>query len=148
LGSTEKSAAPVEVPLPGSTAPAPSAGPQQSAISNQQSEIASPLAPAAPAAKAAPAAAAKPTEKPAAPAVKAPGPAAPKKMERKKVTVSKATTCDLCTQLSVPSCVYACPHDAAKRVDPTEFLARQIGRGRGPAERFQWLARRDKRTTH
>jgi hypothetical protein len=24
--------------------------------------------------------------------------------------------------LSVPSCVYACPHDAAKRVDPQRFF--------------------------
>jgi Fe-S-cluster-containing hydrogenase component 2 len=68
-------------------------------------------------------------------------------MERKKVSVSKATTCDLCTQLSVPSCVYACPHDAAKRVDPTEFLARQIGRGKG-GQRFRWLTRAENRTTH
>jgi len=31
-------------------------------------------------------------------------------------------TCDLCTDLSMPSCVYACPHDAAHRVDPNEFF--------------------------
>jgi Fe-S-cluster-containing hydrogenase component 2 len=68
-------------------------------------------------------------------------------MERKKVSVSKATTCDLCTQLTEPSCVYACPHDAAKRVDPTEFLARQIGQ-RGDGKRFTWLPKRDSRTTH
>jgi CRP-like cAMP-binding protein/Fe-S-cluster-containing hydrogenase component 2 len=94
-------------------------------------------------------AAAKPAPAAAKPAP-APKPAAaapPKKMERKKVSVSKATTCDLCTQLSVPSCVYACPHDAAKRVDPTEFLARQIGRGKG-GQRFRWLTRAENRTTH
>jgi len=44
------------------------------------------------------------------------------KIEKKKMTTYKANTCDLCTQLSVPSCVYACPHDAAKRVDPQRFF--------------------------
>jgi CRP-like cAMP-binding protein/Fe-S-cluster-containing hydrogenase component 2 len=44
------------------------------------------------------------------------------KIEKKKMTTYKANTCDLCTQLSVPSCVYACPHDAAKRVDPHRFF--------------------------
>ena len=44
------------------------------------------------------------------------------KVEKKKTTAYKANTCDLCTQLSVPSCVYACPHDAAKRVDPQRFF--------------------------
>jgi CRP-like cAMP-binding protein/Fe-S-cluster-containing hydrogenase component 2 len=49
--------------------------------------------------------------------------AAPKiKVEKKKSTAYKANTCDLCTQLSTPSCVYACPHDAAKRVDPRRFF--------------------------
>jgi CRP-like cAMP-binding protein/Fe-S-cluster-containing hydrogenase component 2 len=69
----------------------------------------------------------------AAPArVASPGPsvAAPAKRERmvwKKMEVNKATTCDLCTQVGVPSCVYACPHDAAKRVEPSKFFAAQIG---------------------
>jgi len=45
------------------------------------------------------------------------------KIEKKKTTAYKANTCDLCTQLSTPSCVYACPHDAAKRVDPQRFFA-------------------------
>jgi Fe-S-cluster-containing hydrogenase component 2 len=110
-------------------------------------DTAAPTAPVAPAAQ--------PVEKPAAPAgakpaaapAKPAAPAPPKKTERKKVSVSKATTCDLCTQLSVPSCVYACPHDAAKRVDPTEFLSRQIGQ-RGDGSRFSWLPKRDSRTTH
>ncbi len=44
------------------------------------------------------------------------------KVEKKKTTAFKANTCDLCTQLSTPSCVYACPHDAAKRVDPQRFF--------------------------
>ena len=44
------------------------------------------------------------------------------KVEKKKTTAYKANTCDLCTQLSTPSCVYACPHDAAKRVDPQRFF--------------------------
>jgi CRP-like cAMP-binding protein/Fe-S-cluster-containing dehydrogenase component/ferredoxin len=34
----------------------------------------------------------------------------------------KATSCDLCTGLAEPSCVYACPHDAAHRVEPNEFF--------------------------
>ena len=51
-----------------------------------------------------------------------PGAPAQIKVEKKKTTAYKANTCDLCTQLSVPSCVYACPHDAAKRVDPQRFF--------------------------
>ena len=35
----------------------------------------------------------------------------------------RATVCDLCAGLDGPSCVYACPHDAAIRVKPAEFLA-------------------------
>lgn len=56
--------------------------------------------------------------------VKSANPAIPPtvKIEKKKSTALKANTCDLCTQLSVPSCVYACPHDAAKRVDPQKFF--------------------------
>jgi len=38
------------------------------------------------------------------------------------VTKRKATSCDLCSGLPEPSCVYACPHDAAKRVDPNDFF--------------------------
>ncbi len=45
------------------------------------------------------------------------------KIEQKKTTAYKANTCDLCTELSTPSCVYACPHDAAKRVDPRRFFS-------------------------
>ncbi|MHC4940355.1 MAG: cyclic nucleotide-binding domain-containing protein [Planctomycetota bacterium] len=36
---------------------------------------------------------------------------------------SKAITCDLCAGLPEASCVYACPHDAAHRVDPRAFFA-------------------------
>ncbi len=41
--------------------------------------------------------------------------------------VRKATSCDLCHDLSEPSCVYACPHDAAHRVKPNEFFASLLG---------------------
>jgi CRP-like cAMP-binding protein/Fe-S-cluster-containing dehydrogenase component len=34
----------------------------------------------------------------------------------------KATACDLCSGLAEPSCVYACPHDAAQRVDAVKFF--------------------------
>jgi Fe-S-cluster-containing hydrogenase component 2 len=43
----------------------------------------------------------------------------------KKADVRKATTCDLCTSLGPnhePSCVYACPHDAAHRLKGSELL--------------------------
>ncbi|MGB8325030.1 MAG: cyclic nucleotide-binding domain-containing protein, partial [Candidatus Acidiferrum sp.] len=47
---------------------------------------------------------------------------------RKKAAVKqKATSCDLCTHLKEPSCVYACPHDAAHRVDPKTFFAGLMG---------------------
>jgi CRP-like cAMP-binding protein/ferredoxin len=45
---------------------------------------------------------------------------------QKAVVKYKATSCDLCTEHAEPSCVYACPHDAAHRVEPNEF--------------FKWLA--------
>ncbi len=38
------------------------------------------------------------------------------------VVKQKATSCDLCTDHAEPSCVYACPHDAAHRVEPNEFF--------------------------
>ncbi len=41
--------------------------------------------------------------------------------------VRKATSCDLCHDLAEPSCVYACPHDAAHRVKPNEFFANVLG---------------------
>jgi CRP-like cAMP-binding protein/Fe-S-cluster-containing dehydrogenase component len=48
---------------------------------------------------------------------------------RKAVVQQKATSCDLCTHLKEPSCVYACPHDAAHRVDPRKFFAEMMGEG-------------------
>jgi Fe-S-cluster-containing hydrogenase component 2 len=44
----------------------------------------------------------------------------------KRAVLKKATTCDLCSGLAEPSCVYACPHDAAIRVHPQEFFAGQL----------------------
>jgi CRP-like cAMP-binding protein len=41
--------------------------------------------------------------------------------------IRKATSCDLCHDQAEPSCVYACPHDAAHRVNPTEFFAKLLG---------------------
>jgi len=38
-------------------------------------------------------------------------------------TKKKATGCDLCMEHAEPSCVYACPHDAAHRVEPLTFFA-------------------------
>ena len=35
----------------------------------------------------------------------------------------RATVCDLCAGFDGPNCVYACPHDAAIRVNPAAFLA-------------------------
>ncbi len=43
---------------------------------------------------------------------------------RKIATVkTKATACNLCPDHDEPNCVYACPHDAAHRVNPREFFA-------------------------
>ncbi|HEV2195199.1 MAG TPA: cyclic nucleotide-binding domain-containing protein [Candidatus Acidoferrum sp.] len=54
----------------------------------------------------------------------------PENAGRKKAVVKqKATSCDLCTHLKEPSCVYACPHDAAHRVDPKTFFAEMLGQG-------------------
>jgi CRP-like cAMP-binding protein/Fe-S-cluster-containing hydrogenase component 2 len=48
---------------------------------------------------------------------------------KKAVVKQKATSCDLCTHLQEPSCVYACPHDAAHRVDPRTFFSQMLGQG-------------------
>ncbi len=41
------------------------------------------------------------------------------------VVQQKATTCDLCAELDgQPSCVYACPHDAAFRMTGEDLLNR------------------------
>jgi CRP-like cAMP-binding protein/Fe-S-cluster-containing dehydrogenase component len=54
----------------------------------------------------------------------------PENTGRKKAVIKqKATSCDLCTHLKEPSCVYACPHDAAHRVDPKTFFAELLGQG-------------------
>ena len=54
----------------------------------------------------------------------------PERPGRKIAAVrQKATSCDLCTHLQEPSCVYACPHDAAHRVDPRDFFAGILGQG-------------------
>jgi CRP-like cAMP-binding protein len=37
-------------------------------------------------------------------------------------TKKKATGCDLCMEHAEPSCVYACPHDAAHRVEPLKYF--------------------------
>ena len=38
----------------------------------------------------------------------------------------KAINCDLCAELGEPSCVYACPHEAALRVDPQVFFGEGV----------------------
>jgi CRP-like cAMP-binding protein len=43
----------------------------------------------------------------------------------KTVISKKAVLCDMCGQHDEPSCVYACPHDAARRVDPKTFFELQ-----------------------
>ncbi|MEO7319670.1 MAG: cyclic nucleotide-binding domain-containing protein, partial [Chthoniobacteraceae bacterium] len=136
-----KAAAAAAAPKP---APAPAAEAKPAAASAPAPEVKAEASAAAPAAPAP--AAAKPAPAPAAAPAK-PAVAKPAAKPRPKNIVTKATTCDLCTQLSVPSCVYACPHDAAKRVDPTQFLAKQIGK-RDTGKRFRWLARAENRTTH
>ncbi len=45
------------------------------------------------------------------------------------VVKQKAAGCDLCTDLKEPSCVYACPHDAAHRVDPHDLFRTISGSG-------------------
>jgi Fe-S-cluster-containing hydrogenase component 2/CRP-like cAMP-binding protein len=59
-------------------------------------------------------------ERPAAPAAKSAEPGKEAAVEAVKL---KATVCDLCSGYDSPNCVYACPHDAAIRVNPAEFLS-------------------------
>jgi CRP-like cAMP-binding protein len=48
----------------------------------------------------------------------------PGKPGKKKAEVrTKATACNLCPDHDEPNCVYACPHDAAHRVNPATFFA-------------------------
>jgi CRP-like cAMP-binding protein len=58
-------------------------------------------------------------------AVETPDPARPSRMIA--ATKRKATGCDLCTEHAEPSCVYACPHDAAHRVEPLTFFGSKLG---------------------
>jgi Fe-S-cluster-containing hydrogenase component 2 len=129
-----KPPAPVATPKP--AAPAAAAAPK-------------PAAAAAAPKPAAPAAAAKPAAAAAAPAAKA----APAKPDaKKKPTALKATVCDLCTELVTPSCVYACPHDAAMRIDPARYFAGQKSaqnrRRRSWLQRLIFADEPDNRTTH
>ena len=60
---------------------------------------------------------------------KAPDPDNPRRMV--PVLQQKATTCDLCIELDGhPSCVYACPHDAAHRMTGEEFKRVVEGRSK------------------
>jgi CRP-like cAMP-binding protein/succinate dehydrogenase/fumarate reductase-like Fe-S protein len=52
--------------------------------------------------------------------------AAGQERAKKARVVRKATSCNLCNDYPEPSCVYACPHDAAHRVEPVEFFGRMI----------------------
>jgi len=52
---------------------------------------------------------------------------------KKAVVKQKATSCNLCTEHKEPSCVYACPHDAAHRVEPQQFFAGLLGSSTGEA---------------
>ena len=92
---------------------------------------------------------AKPPPAHASPAA-SPPPARPAKKGVK--TVQKATTCDLCTELVTPSCVYACPHDAAMRVVPARYFAGEKSaedrRRRSWLSRLFFKAEPDNRTTH
>ena len=58
----------------------------------------------------------------------------------KRAVVKKATTCDLCLDLPQPSCVYACPHDAAIRGRPADIMDREKAKPRW----FQWWPFRTK----
>jgi Fe-S-cluster-containing dehydrogenase component len=49
---------------------------------------------------------------------------------RKKAVVRKATTCDLCLDLPEPSCVYACPHNAAIRGNPSDIIKQRVAAGK------------------
>jgi len=50
----------------------------------------------------------------------------PKRPGKKRAMLKRAVTCDLCVGLPEPTCVYACPHDAAMRVNPAEFFSRRL----------------------
>jgi CRP-like cAMP-binding protein/ferredoxin/succinate dehydrogenase/fumarate reductase-like Fe-S protein len=46
--------------------------------------------------------------------------------KKKAQVVRKATSCNLCNDYPEPSCVYACPHDAAHRVNAADFFSGMI----------------------
>lgn len=51
--------------------------------------------------------------------------------QKRALVKQKATSCDLCSDFAEPSCVYACPHDAAHRVNPRKFFANLLKQGAG-----------------
>jgi CRP-like cAMP-binding protein/Fe-S-cluster-containing hydrogenase component 2 len=53
--------------------------------------------------------------------------------QKKALVKQKATSCDLCSDFAEPSCVYACPHDAAHRVNPRKFFAHLLKQGTSAA---------------
>jgi len=60
----------------------------------------------------------------------------PERPGRKRAMVrQKATSCDLCTNYEEPSCVYACPHDAAHRVNPRTYFAGLLGQAAGQTQK-------------
>jgi len=50
---------------------------------------------------------------------------------RRAVVREKATTCDLSREYKEPACVVACPHDAAMRVEPVKFFAKELRTKKG-----------------
>jgi len=51
--------------------------------------------------------------------------------KRRATVRQKATTCDLSREYREPACVVACPHDAAMRVEPLKFFAKELGTKKG-----------------
>lgn len=127
--AAEKSAAAPKTP-PAATTPAPTTTPAPAAAAAPAPATPTPATPAAPAPK---------ESKPAEPA-KPSAPEPPPKMVkvRKQKKQRKAVTCDLCSELLTPSCVYACPHDAARRVDPKRYFA---GRPSNETRKRSWISR-------
>jgi CRP-like cAMP-binding protein/Fe-S-cluster-containing dehydrogenase component len=63
----------------------------------------------------------------------------PDRPGRKRAAMQmKATSCDLCTNLKEPSCVYACPHDAAHRVDPKKYFSEVLGQRTASSVFMKW----------
>jgi Fe-S-cluster-containing hydrogenase component 2 len=55
--------------------------------------------------------------------------AAPDETGQFKTVTQQAAVCDLCssTRAQQPLCVYACPHDAAMRVNSQDFFFNHTG---------------------